>query len=125
MKIKTKITETKEVDIEIDVPEYFLSNYLMDWVMFRNGKFTTVFISSDKGFVDIQTSGKVDGSKLKSIKEITRSEFYAKFCEAMELMTGFKYEPESDAIKNNFSQADSEPNRMDDEMIAESEQFNL
>lgn len=106
MKIKTSKTVTEYREVE--VPAYFKTSLYS--VMVKDEK-TCVFVFNSASTASI-SSGSLEviaGHDLKSNTEITREEFYKEFTKAIENMTGFKFEPESDAILNMFSQADNEP----------------
>lgn len=121
MKIKTFKTVTEEV--EIDLPEFFEHDGY--FYMTKGDTFTRVFTSTVTKYLSICI---VESLTLNSDpKPITREQFYNKFCEAIELSTGFKFNPESDGELNNFAQSEDLESDVDQFMVQqyahEREQF--
>lgn len=104
-KIKTQTTTTNEIDVEL--PEFFESTG--SYFMCGGDMFTKVYIGMNKSYLSIQLTDTLMTHEVNNAQAITREQFFEKYCEAVELSTGFKFNPVSvtlsEASNHSFQQA--------------------
>lgn len=100
-----KLNKTVTEEIEFDIPDYFtFDGYTMKH---KDGMFTRVYNSDNYSCIGYDKNLPSSLKSVEDIKPITREQFYEAFTQAIELMTGFKYQPETEGAKNNFAQAET------------------